>query len=250
MAFENPLFIDIETVGCARDFDGLDPRLQGAWRKKAAFLGGDSAEAQEALFAKKGGIFSEFGKVIVIGMGYISRDARGGLCLHVKGLAHEDEKVLLMQFKDFLTQFTHSAAVQLCGHNIKEFDVPYLCRRMVVHGVSIPPVLDIRGKKPWEVNHLDTMEMWKFGDYKRYTSLDLLATLFDIPSSKADMEGGEVHGYYYRTGDLGRIRTYCCQDVIATAQVYRKLCCLPLLSADAIKMIEDEPKKEGPLFNQ
>ena len=255
MAFENPIFIDIETVGCTSNFDELSPRLQQVWRRKATFLGGETAEEQEALFAKKAGIFAEFGKVVVIAMGYIRRDATGTPYLHVKGLAHKDEKQLLMQFKDFLAQFPHSATLQLCGHNIKEFDVPYLCRRMLVHAIPLPPVLDITGKKPWEVNHLDTMEMWKFGDYKRYTSLDLLAAIFDVPSSKTDMDGSEVHGYYYRTGDLDKITTYCCQDVVATAQVYRKLRCLPLLPEDAIKVIEAQPKKEvklsgAPLFNQ
>lgn len=254
MAFENPIFIDIETVGCAPDFAGLSPRLQQAWRKKATFLGGETTEEQEALFAKKSGIFAEFGKVVVISMGYIRRNATSTPHLHVKGLADKDEKQLLIQFKDFLSQFPRSATLQLCGHNIKEFDVPYLCRRMVIHGIPLPSVLDIAGKKPWEVNHLDTMEMWKFGDYKKYTSLDLLTTLFDIPSSKTDMDGSEVHGYYYGTGDLEKITTYCCQDVIATAQVYRKLRCLPLLPEDAIKVIEAQPKKEvklggAPLFN-
>lgn len=242
--FQNPLFIDIETVPCVDSFDALSPPLQNLWRKKALALGKKDAEEQEALFSDRAGIFAEFGKIIVITMGYVDKHTEKQEVLRVKGLANDNEQVLLETFVSFLARFP-AYSLQLCAHNGKEFDFPYLCRRMIVQGIALPEVLNTSGKKPWEVNHLDTMEMWKFGDRKNYTSLDLLATLFGITSSKQEMNGGEVRMYYYEKKALEDIRQYCIKDVITLVQIYRKLRGLPLFDPSAVH-IDDDNKKEKP----
>ena len=215
--------------------------MQSFWLKKAAHLGFDTQKEQEEAFFERGGIFSEFGKVLVIAMGYVTKSVNGDLTLKVTSMADENEKALLKRFKDFLTCFP--AHVQLCGHNGKEFDFPYLARRMTLCNIPLPAPLDTAGKKPWEVNHLDTMELWKFGDRKNYTSLDLLAHLLGAPSSKEDMTGDEVNTYYYKHKDIASIRRYCAKDVITTAQVYRRLKFLPLIPIDAIHIV-DAPSSE------
>ena len=200
--FKNPLFLDIETISCAASFGDLAERFQNLWRKKARTLGATTPEEEESLFEERAGIFAEFGKVIVIAVGYVSEEG-GRDILSVKALYGHDEKALLLDFKRLIEKFSAARGhLQLCAHNGKEFDFPYLCRRMVVHGILWPETLSLQGKKPWEVNHVDTKEMWKFGDYKNYTSLDLLTALFDVPSSKNVMDGSEVSHYYYKKKDL------------------------------------------------
>lgn len=235
--FKNPLFLDIETVSSHASYDDLDERLQTLWCRKASSLGAKTLEEQVSLFAEKAGIFAEFGKVVVIALGYVSEE-NGHETLSVKALYGHDEKALLLDFKRFLNQFSKNPGLQLCAHNGKEFDFPYLCRRMTVHGISLPEVLNLKGKKPWEVNHLDTMEMWKFGDRKSYTSLDLLGAIFNIPSSKDMMQGSEVSHYYYEKKDLESIMTYCRKDVVALAQVFRKMSFLPIFEAEAIRIVD------------
>lgn len=234
--FTNPLFLDIETVPCARSYEALDERRQKLWLKKAASLRAQTLEEQTGLFAERAGIFAEFGKVVVIAIGYVAEDG-GREILYVKGLCGDDEKGLLMDFKRIVTQFAARSDLQLCAHNGKEFDFPYLCRRMTAHGIPLPKVLDLQGKKPWEVGHLDTMEMWKFGDRKSYTSLDLLGATLGIASSKDAMHGSEVGTYYYERQDLESIVKYCTKDVVALVQVFRKMTFLPLLPEDAIKYV-------------
>ena len=231
--FRNPFFIDIETVSSTPHYEDLSPQMQKLWTKKAKQFGAQTPEEVAESFAARGAIFAEFGKVVVIACGWVVAGDQAQPILQVKGLASHDEAKLLQAFKDLLTHFPQSN-LQLCGHNGKEFDFPYLSRRMTIHGILLPKALDMTGKKPWEVNHIDTMELWKFGDRKSYTSLDLLATLFGIPSSKDAMEGSEVGDYYYIKKDLKAIEQYCMDDVVATVQVYRKLRNLPLLPESSI----------------
>ena len=235
--FKNPLFLDIETVSCVATYEELNERRKALWCKKAAFMGAQTPEEQARLFAEKAGIFAEFGKIVVIAIGYVAQEEESEV-LYVKGLYGDDEKALLLDFKRILTQFAQHPSLQLCAHNGKEFDFPYLCRRMTVHGIPLPDVLDLQGKKPWEVHHLDTMEMWKFGDRKNYTSLDLLGALFEIPSSKDVMHGSEVGAYYYEKKDLMSIMRYCRQDVVALAQVFRKMTFLPPLPTKQVQYID------------
>ena len=235
--FKNPLFLDIETVPCVARYEELNDRMKELWDRKASFLGAQTKEEQAASFEEKAGIFAEFGKIIVIAIGYIAEE-QGRDILYIKSLQGHDEKALLLEFKQILTQFSSYPTLQLCAHNGKEFDFPYLCRRMTVHGIPLPQTLDLQGKKPWEVNHLDTSEMWKFGDRKNYTSLDLLGAIFNISSSKDLMKGSEVSEYYYKKNDLESITTYCKKDVVALAQIFRKMTFLPLLEDNAIQFVD------------
>jgi 3'-5' exonuclease len=171
------LFLDIETVSCAGSYQELDHALKPLWDQKAAVLKKTDQETASDLFFEKAAIYAEFGKVIVIGLGIVTFDEHDVPTLRVKALQGHDERALLQDFKNVLETGFRQNSLRLCAHNGKEFDFPYLCRRMLVHGIPLPRVLDIAGKKPWEVAHLDTMELWKFGDRKSFTSLHLLATL-------------------------------------------------------------------------
>ncbi|MEM9737794.1 MAG: 3'-5' exonuclease [Bacteroidota bacterium] len=235
-SFQNPLFIDIETVPAVGHFDQLSASMQALWKKKAAILGYQTEEEQVTAYFEKAGIFAEFGKIVAIVVGYITPIDTGKNQLLIKSIAEHDEYILLSNFVSMIKCFPRS--LNFCGHNIKEFDIPYLCRRMIVHDIALPSSLDIAGKKPWEVNHIDTLEMWKFGDRKAYTSLNLLAHLLGIPSSKESMDGSEVTHYYYTKQDLASITKYCIQDVIVTVQVYRKIAQLPLIDHDAVIITE------------
>lgn len=221
----NILFLDIETASCVADYQALGDQLRLLWDKKANTLGATELKAVRDLFFERAAIYAEFGKIIAIGLGLITFDENDELILRIKGLSNHDEKALLQGLRELLeTQFQQDS-LRLCAHNGKEFDFPYLCRRMLVHGISLPQVLDTAGKKPWEVKHLDTMEMWKFGDRKNFTSLHLLATLFNIASSKESIDGSKINHYYYIKNDLDGITRYCMQDVAVTAQVFLRLNC-------------------------
>ena len=219
------LFIDIETVPLFPDYDGLPGDLQKEWiRKSKLFKNQNDVNVEPAtLFSEKAGVFSEFAKVVCIGIGSLYRHD-GGWKMRLKSLIHDDEKILLNDFCTVLERFVErNKEVRFCGHNIKEFDIPFLCRRMIINGIPIPGFMQHQGKKPWEINHLDTMELWRFGDFKNFTSLSLLAAVLGIPSPKTDLDGSMVAGVYWNDKDLPRIATYCLQDVYTSAKVYLRL---------------------------
>ncbi len=220
---KNILFLDIETVSCAPDYESLDDRLKPLWLKKADFLRNEEGLTPEELFFKKAGIYSEFGKIITIGIGYFTQTESGELGFRVKSLSSDDEKDVLLDFKNLMENKLDQNKISLCAHNGKEFDFPYLCRRLLINQMEIPEILNLSGKKPWEVRHLDTIEMWKFGDRKNYTSLDLLAAIFNISSSKKDIDGTMVNHVYFVEKDLKKIADYCRNDVVVTSQIYLKL---------------------------
>ncbi len=216
------LFLDIETVANVYDYNTLDERLKTQWSRKANFFKRDTQQSDEEIYNERAGIYAEFGKIVCIVVGGFFEMEHGKTGLRTKAFYGDDEKKLLMEF-NAMVEKTNNNALKFCAHNGKEFDFPYLCRRMLVNEVNIPPVLNLMSKKPWDVAHLDTMEMWKFGDYKHYTSLDLLTALFNIPSSKSDMDGSQVNATYYRDNNLEKIKDYCVRDVEVLAQLYLKL---------------------------
>ncbi len=221
MHLKNILFIDIETVGITESYRGLDERLKTQWSRKAAFLKREEDVTDEELFNQRAGIYAEFGKVVAIGVGYfVSRGQE--LEFRVKALYSDDEKELLESFKDLIRKINNDHLI-LCAHNGREFDFPYLSRRMLINGIPLPNVLDLAGKKPWEVQHLDTMDLWKFGDYKHYTSLELLASVFNIESSKTGLDGSMVNETYYQGDGLEKIAEYCVEDVVVLAQIFLRL---------------------------
>ena len=234
---KNILFLDIETISCVGSYQALDDALKPLWDQKAAGFSHADQEAARDLFFKRAAIYAEFGKIIVIGLGFITVDAHDVPTLRVKALKGHDEQALLQEFKAMLAASFQQDDLRLCAHNGKEFDFPYLCRRMLIHGIPLPRVLDIAGKKPWEVPHIDTMERWKFGDRKSFTSLHLLATLFGINSSKELMKGSEVNHCYYVENNLNKIATYCSHDVVVTAQLFLKMNCLELIQPENIVFV-------------
>ena len=225
MSYLNILFLDIETVGMVAKYDELDERWQRLWRKKASYLmKNDPSKEANQYFEEKAAIYSEFGRVACISFGFLHGHA-DDLQFKVKSYAGHDEKQVLVDFSEFLRNYYNDLPRQkLCGHNIKEFDIPYLCRRMLKHGLVLPDAFNLFGKKPWEVKHLlDTLELWKFGDFKNYTSLELLSAHLGIPTPKDDIDGSQVHSTFYEQDDLKRIVTYCEKDVVTTARVYMRM---------------------------
>ena len=217
------LFLDIETVPIVATFQDLPEKFKKLWEKKAEQLKrNDNEQTADKLF-ERAGIFAEFGKIVCISCGFDSGNA-----FRLKSFYGDDEGILLNEFADLLNKYYDGNNYLLCAHNGKEFDFPYLCRRMLVNGVELPNILNITGKKPWEIRHLDTMELWKFGDYKHFTSLDLLAAIFNINTPKDDIDGSQVAHVYYVEKDLERIAVYCQKDVLTIAQLLRRYMRLPL----------------------
>jgi DNA polymerase elongation subunit (family B) len=226
---QNILVLDIETVPQYSNFDELPLNLQKLWEAKTTFQRKNQETPDE--FYQRAGIWAEFGKIICISVGIFKNNQS----FRVKSYYSHDEKELLLEFIALMN--SQPAQLILCAHNGKEFDFPYLCRRMLIKGLEIPKQLDIAGKKPWEINHLDTMELWKFGDYKNYTSLNLLAAIFDIPTPKDDIDGSQVGQVYWLENDLERIKTYCQKDVITTARLLQRFKGLPFLTDDQITFV-------------
>ncbi len=216
------LFLDIETVASTSDYITLDERIKTQWARKAIFFKRERNQSDEEIYHERAGIYAEFGKIVCVAVAKFIETESGELGLKTKAYYGDSEATLLSEFKSMIEKMD-PVNLKLCAHNGKEFDYPYLCRRMLINGISLPPALNIMGKKSWEVQHLDTLDMWKFGDYKHYTSLDLLASLFNIPSSKNGIDGSQVNAVYYQDNDLIRIKDYCIQDVVVLAQLFLKL---------------------------
>jgi hypothetical protein len=226
-ALRHTLFFDIETAPVVPSFSKLSPAMQEHWQRKMRGFRNSNPESPDSasLFDDRAGIFSEFAKVVCISFGSF-HDGDGHWRFRVKSLIGDDEKTLLNQFCEVVTRFSqyHKTDLHLCGHNIREFDIPFLCRRMVIHRMSLPRCLQIQGKKPWEVQHIeDTLELWRFGDHKNFTSLGLLAEVLEVPSPKDDIDGSMVGAVYWQDHDLERIARYCMKDVVTTARVFLRL---------------------------
>ncbi|NJM94747.1 MAG: 3'-5' exonuclease [Cytophagales bacterium] len=233
-ALTNILFLDIETVSAQARFEELSPSLQKHWKHKVSLMHREEGRAADELYFERAGMYSEFGKVVCIGVGYFLEGGQDELTLRVKALRNDNELQLLLDFKSLVEERFNPDQLRLCAHNGKEFDFPYLCRRMMINQTTLPQVLDLRNKKPWEVEHYDTLEMWKFGDRKHYTSLDLLAAVFGLQSSKGDMDGSQVNTVYHHQHDLDRIADYCLDDVVVLARLFLKYKLLPDLSDDRV----------------
>lgn len=226
----NILFLDIETVPQEENFNRLDTEMQELWDQKTQYQRKDDYTPEA--FYDRAGIWAEFGKIICISVGYFTNknDIRNFRVTSFFG----DEVQILKDFSNLLNNHYSGANHLLCGHNSKEFDIPFIARRMVINGIKIPQKLNLFGKKPWEIPHLDTLELWKFGDYKHFTSLKLLSKILGIPTSKDDIDGSQVARVYYVEKDIDRIVTYCEKDVIAVAQVFLKFRREDLLVAEEI----------------
>ena len=242
----NVLFLDIETVSGAKRFDDLSETFQDLWAiKSKSILRKYDEELEEgeaaALYTEKAGIYAEFGKIVCISVGIVIRDPKTRqLILRLKSFASDDEAELLKDFAKVVEQYYNDINKHyLCGHNVKEFDMPYISRRMVVNQLPMPNAVNVTGKKPWETkNFLDTMTLWKFGDYKSYTSLKLLMALFGLPSPKDDIDGSEVGRVYWEENDLPRIARYCEKDVLAVVQLLLKYMRMAPLEEEQIVLVD------------
>ena len=215
------LFLDVETVPIVYNYNDLPVTMRALWDAKYRFQPSENPELQY----KKAGIFAEYAKIVCISVGFFN-----DVSFRIKSFYGEEESQILKDFTTLLNTHYNRKEHLLCAHNGKEFDFPFLCRRLLINAVKLPKILNITGKKPWEVNHLDTMELWKFGDYKNYTSLNLLAAIFGISTPKDDMEGSDVARVYWEEKDLQRIVTYCQKDVLTVAQLLLRFMGQPLIA--------------------
>jgi 3'-5' exonuclease len=231
----NILFLDIETVPQQPDYNSLPDDWKELWNTKSAtLLKYHEEETKESLYPRAG-IYAEFGKIVCISCGVIQGPG-GQRKIILKSFFGDDEKLLLTGFIEMLNKWVVGEQKFLCAHNGKEFDFPYLCRRFIINDLLIPSILNISGKKPWEVNHLDTLELWKFGDFKSYTSLNLLAHTLGIATPKDDIDGSRVWEVYWKEKNLQRIVTYCQKDVVTVAQVLLRMQGEPLIKEENIEI--------------
>lgn len=231
----NILFLDIETVSQQPTYTELPEDWKNLWAKKAeALLRNRESDTVDSIYSRAA-IYAEFGKIICISCGVIQNSGENRK-LVIKSFSGDNEQMLLHDFSEMLRKWSANEPKFLCAHNGREFDFPYLCRRLIIHSLPIPTVLNSTGKKPWEVNHLDTMELWKFGDFKNFTSLNLLAHTLGIPTPKDDIDGSMVGDVYWKEKDLARIVTYCQKDVVTVAQVFLRLQGEELLRQDSIEI--------------
>ena len=232
-SIENLLLIDIETVSQFENYQSLPDIWKELWSDKIEKLLPED-ETFESFYPKRAAIMAEFGKIICISAGYFKYEG-DKLGMRIKSFYGHDEATLLKSVLASFTQWQSTKkSVAFCGHNIREFDIPYLCRRLLVNGFSIPPYLDFQTMKPWETNIVDTLQLWKFGDYKNYTSLNLLAACMNVPSPKDDIDGSMVGAVYWKEKDLNRIATYCQKDVVTVANIILRFKSLPLLTEDQV----------------
>lgn len=235
-AIDNLLFIDIETVPACAEFDDLSEEWKKLWEEKVKKTVPEN-ETVASFYSQRAGVMAEFSKIICISIGFCRREGKD-LQLRIKSFAGDDEPVLLIDFLTTLkTLESGKNNWSFCGHNIREFDIPFICRRILINGLALPACLDFQNMKPWETNLVDTFQYWRFGDYKNFTSLKLLAAVLGIPSPKDDIDGSQVAEVYWKEKNLQRIVTYCQKDVATTANIVMRFNNLPLIGPDSIILV-------------
>lgn len=233
------LVLDIETVPQYPTYDDMPDIWRMLWQEKMGKVLGENITLAEG-YDMRGSILAEFGRIICISSGYFYQDDSGTWCFRIKSFYGDDEAELLRNFLEAAEQYNKvQKNMQFAGHNIQEFDIPYICRRSVVHGLHLPICLQLAGRKPWQVSMLDTMQFWKFGDYKNFISLNLLATVVNVPTSKIDINGSQVQDVYYKDKDILRIVQYCQRDIVTTANIILRFKKLPLLLPENVSSTND-----------
>lgn len=235
--FRNLLFIDVKTVADAPTFSDLDPRMQRLWEAKIGRYRDEESWTVDEWYANRASYYAEFGRIICIGIGGLYWNDDDQPRLKIKTLADADEQTILEAFSQIITR-KPSTELTLCAHNGKEFDFPFLCRRMLVHGLELPPTLRLSGKKPWDIPHQDVLEQWQFGDKRHFIPLDLLAATLQIPSEPLPWSGDQTSHIYYREGHLNRIRQYTEQSIEMLVQVYLRMAGATLIAAEHIVISE------------
>ena len=234
ISLKNILFLDIETVPQFNKYENMPEPTAELWDRKFSTFRNEAVDETPASIYPRAGIYAEFGKIICISVGAFSDDIE----FQIKSFYGHDEKKILAEFSLLLQNSFFSPDKLLCAHNGKEFDFPFLCRRLLINQLPLPTILNIAGKKPWEVAHLDTMELWKFGDYKSYTTLILLASIFGIQTPKDDINGSNVWQVYWEENNIERIVNYCQKDVLTVAQIFKKFRCENLIKSDHVIFLD------------
>ena len=233
----NLFLLDIETVPQKEAYELLSPEWQILWCEKISKTVPENTSPIDS-YKQRGGILAEFGKIVCISTAFFYDELKGGKSLKVKSIYGDDEKEILLSFILLCNKvYNRNPNFQFAGHNIKEFDIPYICRRMIINGVALPEYLQMYERKPWEVKMFDTLNWWKFGDHKNYITLHLLANVLGIPTSKSDIDGSMVKDVYYKEKNIKRIADYCERDVIVTANVVLKFLNLPVLADEAVVIV-------------
>jgi predicted PolB exonuclease-like 3'-5' exonuclease len=237
---EKFLFFDIETSGLESNYERLSEKMQELWSKRSEILRNQLGEkypdnkdkSDSDLFELKSALQAEFGRVVCISFGKI-KFVEDEPTIQIISVQDEDESVLLKKAFDIIIKMS-KIGVKLIGHNVKRFDIPFLCKRGIINSLELPAPLQVWDKKPWEISITDTSELWSFGAWQEgFASLDLLATVLGIDSPKEQMNGSEVHGYYY-SGRIEEITEYCERDVITLAQILLRLSNLNLIDKQSI----------------
>lgn len=235
---EQLMLIDIETVPCIENYESLSEKMQILWDKKSKLIDKEQEDTKQS-FAEKAGIYAEFGKIICIGIGLITT-SNHNTSLRVKTIAGDDEKAILQEFEKLCNTYFVQKERQFCGHNIREFDIPYICRRAFINKIPLPEILNnLQDKKPWENPITDTLQLWKFGEYKNFTSVELLASILDIETPKDDIDGSMVAAVYWKEKNLERIVRYCAKDVVTVAQILMRLQNRNLIRNEDITIVND-----------
>lgn len=237
VALDQLLLLDIETTPAVAAFDHLSEEMKELWSEKITKTAPETINPSET-FADRAGIFAEFGKIVCISVGFFYVE-NGTYHLRIKSFFNDDERVVLTEFLELVSKF-HAKYQRFLfsGHNIKEFDIPYICRRAVIGGLQLPMVLQVNNFKPWESPVLDTMQIWRFGDFRNYTALKLLAAVMGIPTPKDDIDGSMVGRVYWQDKDLPRIASYCQKDVLTVAQLLLKFKGLPVLQSHEVEIVK------------
>lgn len=211
---QDVLFLDIETVPLYAEYDELEGMEKYLWDRTARYI--NTEEETDSETYAQAGVYAEFGRIVCICVGNIGIDNECEF-LKLRCFYNDDERNLLLEFKSFLQKL--NTATILCAHNGKAFDFPFICRRMLINGIELPEIFVNSENKSSELQHLDTLEFWKFGDYQHFTSLEHLAHLFKLESSKKDIDRGSVQKVYYSQNDPQKIVDYCFNDVVTIAQL-------------------------------
>jgi 3'-5' exonuclease len=233
---ENLLLIDIETVPAYPVFEEMNEEWRSLWQEKVQRSLPEDVSAAE-FYPQRAGVMAEFAKVICISIGHFRKNGNT-YQLRLKSFYGDDEKILLQDFIAALNKMeANNNKWSFTGHNIKEFDIPFICRRLLINGLGVPSFLDFQNMKPWETNMVDTFQYWRFGDYKNYTSLKLLAAALGVPSPKDDIDGSMVADVYWKEKNLDRIVTYCQKDVVTTGNIVLRFKNMPLLTDSQVIIV-------------
>jgi predicted PolB exonuclease-like 3'-5' exonuclease len=237
IVLENLLLIDIETVPQQPSFELLSDDWKELWEEKTQRSLPDFTTAAE-FYPQRAGVMAEFAKIVCISIGYFAKQG-SVLQIRVKSFFGDDEKKLLQDFLTTVNQMeSKNNKWSFAGHNIKEFDIPFICRRLLINSLHIPGYLDFQNMKPWDTNMVDTFQYWRFGDYKNYTSLKLLAAALGVPSPKDDIDGSMVADVYWKEKNLQRIATYCQKDVVTTGNIILRFKNAALIKEEHVVIVQ------------